>query len=78
MEFVVYITYKGKSGEFSIDAPSYYDALMKGSSEFLKKYPENRPHDDRRRPYPIPLKPSFLVNGGFAKARRREDRRIKY
>lgn len=78
MEYTVYTTYKTKSEEVDVDAPSYYDALVLGAKEFIDKHPENRVHDDRRRPYPIPLTPSYLVNGGFVKARRKTDRRIKY
>jgi len=78
MEFQVYIIYKNLREVVEADAPSYYDALMQGASEFLKKHPEDRIHDDRRRPYPIPVTPSWLVNGGFVKARRKEDRRVRY
>jgi hypothetical protein len=78
MRFTVYVTYKNEREIIDVDAPSYYDALMQGASEFIKKHPSNRLHDDRRRPYPIPLKPSWLVTSGFVRARRKEDRRIKY
>lgn len=79
MQYTVYVTYKTKREVVEgVDAPSYYDACMLGAKEFIKKHPENRIHDDRRRPYPIPLTPSWLVTGGFVKARRKIDRRIKY
>ena len=78
MDFIVYVTYKDKQEPIKVNAPSYYDALMKGAAEFLKKHPQNRLHDDRRRPYPIPVTPSHLVNGGFVKAHKKEDRRVKY
>jgi len=78
MQYSVYISYKGNREVIEVDAPTYYDALMQGATQFLKKHPDNRIHDDRRRPYPIPTTPSWLVNGGFVKARKKEDRRIKY
>lgn len=78
MKFTVYVLYQGVRGEFDVDEQAHYDAQMEGARQFLEEHPSDRPHDDRRRPYPIPVRPSWLVTGGFVHSKRAVDRRVKY
>ena len=78
MGFKAYVSFQGINEVIDVSNPNFYDAQIEGAMSFLEKHPLSRPHDDKRRPYPIPVRPYWLVVNGYVHLKTNEDRRVKY
>lgn len=60
----------------NIKTSNSYDARIQAATSFLSKHKNlTRPVDDRRRPYPVPIRPYWLVIHGYVHLTSNNDRR---
>lgn len=77
MKYTALVNFKNLREVFEVEADRHYDAQIQAAREWLKRHPVTRGHDDRRRPYPIDIRPYWLVTNGYVHLKAGTDRRIR-